>query len=70
MIAACVFLHWPPWSVDSARAQFPRWFWQLVLVPTGITMAISPLLRSVRAERRKSSADAETMALSLTPKTE
>ena len=49
VIAACAFLQWPLWSLDSIRAELPLWFWQLVLLPTGVVMAMSPLVNSVRA---------------------
>lgn len=49
VIAACVFLQWPLWSPDSIRPRLPIWFWQLILLPTGIAMAVSPLVRSVRS---------------------
>ena len=53
VIAACAFLQWPLWSLDSIRAQLPLWFWQLVLLPTGVVMAVSPLVNAVRAAGAK-----------------
>jgi hypothetical protein len=49
VIAACAFLQWPLWSLDSLRAPYPHWFWQLILLSTGIAMAVSSLVRSVRS---------------------
>ena len=49
VIAASAFLpQWPLWSFDSIRTALPLWFWQLVLLPTGIAMAVRPLLGSMR----------------------
>ena len=53
VIAACAFLQWPLWSLDSIRAQLPLWFWQLVLLPTGVAMAVSPLVNAVRTAGAK-----------------
>ena len=47
-IAAWAFLQWPLWSPDSLRAPFPKWFWQLVLLSTGVVMAVGPLVREMR----------------------
>ena len=48
VIAAWAFLHWPLWSVDSIHSRLPLWFWQLVLLSTGVAMASVP--SSVRLE--------------------
>jgi len=63
VIAACAFLQWPLWSLDSLRPQLPLWFWQLVLLPTGIAMAVSPLIQSVRTAGQKPRVSSETVAL-------
>ena len=47
-IAAWAFLQWPLWSPDSLRAPFPKWFWQVVLLSTGVVMAVGPLVREMR----------------------
>jgi len=52
-IAGWAFLQWPLWSLDSIRAPFPLWFWQLVLLPTGIVMAVAPLVNAIRAAGAK-----------------
>ena len=49
VIAACIVLQWPPWSLDIVRAQLPLWLLQLLLVPTGVAMAVAPLVKSIRA---------------------
>jgi hypothetical protein len=49
IIAACASLQWPVWSLNSVRAELPLWFWQLVLLPTGVAMAVAPLVRSIWA---------------------
>jgi hypothetical protein len=48
VIAACSFLQWPLWQPDSVRAVMPIWILQLVLLPTGVVMAVSPLVNSIR----------------------
>jgi len=63
VIAAWAFLQWPLWSLDSIRAPFPHWFWQLILLPTGIAMAVSPLIRSVRTTDQKPPVSPQAMAL-------
>jgi hypothetical protein len=37
-----------PWANPSLRHAFPTWFWQLTLVPTGLAMAVGPLVSAVR----------------------
>jgi hypothetical protein len=59
VIAASAFLQWPILSFDTIRAQLPHWFWQLVLLPTGIVMAVSPLVNAVRRDGAKSSLSLE-----------
>ena len=49
VIAACIVLQWPPWSLDTVRAQAPLWVLQLVLLPTGVALAVGPLVKSIRA---------------------
>jgi len=53
VIAAWAFLQWPLLSFDSIRAPFPLWFWQLVLLPTGIVMAVAPLVNAIRTAGAK-----------------
>ena len=48
VIAVYAFAQWPPWAVGSLRTLLPIWFWQLVLVPTGVALAVGPLVTSVR----------------------
>lgn len=45
VIAACAALQWPLRSLDSLRAPLPVLFWQSILVPVGVLMAVSPLVR-------------------------
>ena len=49
VIAACAFLQWPLWSLDSLRPALPLWFWQLILLPTGSRWQSLP--SSVRFEQ-------------------
>ena len=62
VIAACAFLQWPLWSLDSLRAPYPHWFWQLILLSTGIAMAVSPLVRSVRSAETDKPVSADVLA--------
>ena len=50
VLATWAFVQWPLWSPDSLRAHFPKWFWQVVLLTTGVVMAAGPLFRSTRGE--------------------
>ena len=34
----------PPWSVEPIRGTLPNWFWQVVLLATGIALAAGPLI--------------------------
>jgi hypothetical protein len=63
VIAACAVLQWPLWSLDMIRAQIPLWLLQLVLVPCGVAMAVSPLVRSIRASGSKRPSSAKALAL-------
>jgi hypothetical protein len=62
MIAAWAFLQWPLLSLDSIRAPFPLWFWQLVLLPTGVLMAVSPLVKSIRVAGPEASVSPQSVA--------
>ena len=56
VVACCAFLQWPLWSFDSIRPPLSLWFWQLILLPTGIAMAAIPLLESVRTAQSQGQA--------------
>ena len=68
-LAAWAFLQWPLWSPDTLRAPFPKWFWQVVLLVTGVAMAVGPLVLEVRASKStprpgsKSAEDVETVGV-------
>ncbi len=65
VLALCAFVHRPP-MIDSVRAPFAVWFWQLVLVGSGVVMAAGPLVSLVRARERgeeRSPAGAELVGL-------
>jgi hypothetical protein len=49
LLGVAAFLQWPPWTIDSLRHPLPKWFWQLTLVPTGVFLAATPLVRFVQA---------------------
>jgi hypothetical protein len=38
-----VFANLPPWAIEPRRP-LPNWFWQIVLLPTGIALAAGPLI--------------------------
>lgn len=48
LIAMPAFLNWPPWSLD-VKAPLPLWLIQLILLPSGVVMAVGPLVRSIRS---------------------
>jgi hypothetical protein len=53
IVAVCATVQWTPWSLDSIRAQLPLWLIQLILLPAGVVMAVSPLLGSIRKDSSK-----------------
>ena len=63
VFACCAFLQWPLWSLDTIRPQLPLWLLQLVLLPTGVAMAISPLIRTVRTADSQPRVTADELAL-------
>jgi hypothetical protein len=56
VVAISISASWPPWTLRSVRESVPLWLLQLILVPTGVLMAVSPLLAAVRKSRATSSA--------------
>jgi hypothetical protein len=48
IVAACAFLQWPLWHINPARPALPKWAWQLILVPTGLALALRPLFGEMR----------------------
>jgi hypothetical protein len=58
-VATWAFVQWPLWSPDSIRTPFPKWFWQLILLTSGVVMAVRPLLREIRAAPASSSDQVE-----------
>jgi hypothetical protein len=63
VIAVYGFVHWPLWAVITIRPRLPLWFWQLVLVITGVVMAVNPLVDSIRAGTAKPSVISENTAV-------
>jgi hypothetical protein len=60
-IAARAFLRWPLWLPNGLPPRLPLWFWQLVLVGSGVVMAVSPLVNSIRDRgRSRSTANVES----------
>jgi hypothetical protein len=46
-VAVAAFGEWPPWS-QSFRSQLDPWMVQLILVPTGVALAVWPLIGLLR----------------------
>jgi len=44
VLVALAFANLPPWQVEPLRAMLPTWFWQIVLLPTGIALAAGRLI--------------------------
>ncbi len=51
-IAVYGFIRWPIWSSQGFLSPYSLWFWQVVLVGSGVVMAISPLVASIRGATR------------------
>ncbi len=47
IVAILATAQWPPWTLDSVRSQLPLWLAQLILLPAGVVMAVSPLIASI-----------------------
>jgi hypothetical protein len=48
-----------PYSHAALRTAMPGWFWQLVMVPITVALAVSPLIEHVRATKSVRSEDDE-----------
>lgn len=55
VVAAIAFARLP-WTSPPFRQALPPWYWQVVLVSTGVALAVGPLLAAVR-ERREPDRD-------------
>jgi hypothetical protein len=53
VVAVCAFANWPPWALTPVRASLPRWFWQIVLLSSGIALASEPMVQAVRDRSRQ-----------------
>ena len=51
-IAAGAFIRWPLWLPSYLPAPLPQWFWQVVLVGSGLILAAGPLVTSMRGASR------------------
>jgi hypothetical protein len=47
VLAVLAFANWPPWMDSPLRHPLPNWFWQIILVTTGIALAAGPLMSLV-----------------------
>jgi hypothetical protein len=58
VVAIAAFGRWPPWTQtwprwwNAFRPPFHHWTWQLILLPTGIALAVWPILPYIRGIRR------------------
>ena len=43
-IVILAFANLPPWAAEPMRRTLPNWFWQIVLLSTGIALAVGPLV--------------------------
>jgi hypothetical protein len=56
-VAIAAFGRWPPWTQtwnrwpNAFRPPFHHWTWQLILLPTGIALAVWPVLPYFRGKR-------------------
>jgi hypothetical protein len=50
VVAMLAFSEWPPWKVLPLRPLYPIWILQLVLVMSGVALAIIPLLATMTGE--------------------
>ena len=56
VVAVCAFGRWPPWTQtwpgwsNAFRPLFHHWTWQLILLPTGIALAVWPLVSYIRRQ--------------------
>jgi hypothetical protein len=50
VVAAVAFARLP-WTNPPFRHSLPPWYWQVVLVSTGVALAVGPLLSAVRERR-------------------
>lgn len=55
-VLVCLTLVKNPYSHAALRTAMPNWFWQVVLVPITFGLAVSPLIKSVRAMKETSGA--------------
>lgn len=53
VIVVWAFGHWPIWDPQQVRIYFGKWAWQLILVPTGVALAVAPLVKAIRQQRRR-----------------
>lgn len=48
VIAVLAFVNWPPWEISRLRPPMPTWLIQLVLVGSGVALAVCPLVTIIR----------------------
>jgi hypothetical protein len=49
LVFVCATLLANPFSNAALRTAFPNWFWQVILVPITVGLAISPLIKSIKS---------------------
>ena len=61
-VFVCLTLVKNPFSHALLRTAFPNWFWQVVLVPMTVALAMSPLINSINGRAGSADVDADTSA--------
>jgi len=63
-VAILAFAKLPPWAVQPTRPTLPNWLWQIVLLASGIALAVRPLI-SYRPHRGLPDLDPDTPDLTM-----
>ena len=63
-VAILAFAKLPPWTVQPTRPTLPNWLWQIVLLASGIALAVRPLI-SYRPHRGLPDLDPDTPDLTM-----
>ena len=64
-VFVCLTLVKNPFSHALLRTAFPNWFWQVVLVPMTIALAISPLISTINGRADPSDVDSRASVADL-----
>jgi hypothetical protein len=66
-VLVCLTLVKDPFSHAALRTAMPSWFWQIVLVPVGVALAVSPLIESVKSMKTRVDTDGIASTSEITP---